>query len=189
MFLIPLVLGFLFNLLSAFTTFFCRVLGEPRGRAATFIFRNVLGIPVWTVGLALAVRTNSVRVFASSPVAELVGWLLLASGCALILAALFALRSRAALPSTSDPLVTSGPYAYIRHPIHSGMLLTLLALVFLKPTRATALAAVIAVVWVLLQSRLEELDLLQRLPPYRAYMQQVPRFVPRLRRPAGPRSR
>ncbi|MBZ5590003.1 MAG: hypothetical protein LAO05_15725 [Acidobacteriia bacterium] len=184
MFLFPLVLGFLFNLLSAFTTFFCRVLGEPRGRATTFILRNVLGIPVWTVGLALAVRARSARLFAPSPVTELVGWLLLASGCTLILLALFALRSRAALPSTSDPLVTDGPYAYVRHPIHSGMLLTLLALVLLRPSRASLLAAIIAVAWVLLQSRLEEFDLLQRLPAYRAYMQRIPRFVPRLRRRA-----
>jgi protein-S-isoprenylcysteine O-methyltransferase Ste14 len=36
-------------------------------------------------------------------------------------------------------------------------------------------------IWVLIQARLEEADLLQRLPAYRQYMQGVPRFVPRLR--------
>ncbi len=186
MFLLPLLIGFGFNLASAFTAFFCRALGEARGRAATFVLRNVLGIPVWTAGLALAVRTRSARILPPSTALEAAGWVLLAAGCVLITAALFAIGTRAALPSTSDALVTSGPYGRVRHPIHSGMLLALAGLVLLKPTRATGLASLLAVGWVLLQSRCEEFDLLQRLPSYRAYMARVPRFVPRLRRPARP---
>jgi protein-S-isoprenylcysteine O-methyltransferase Ste14 len=36
--------------------------------------------------------------------------------------------------------------------------------------------------WLIAQARLEELDLVKRLPAYREYMEQVPRFVPRLRK-------
>ena len=43
------------------------------------------------------------------------------------------------------------------------------------------LAVSLGVGWVLIQARLEELDLLQRMPAYREYMQRVPRFLPRLR--------
>ncbi len=185
MYLVPLVLGFVFNTLSAFTAAWCRWLGERGGRAVTFILRNLLGIPVWTFGLALAVRTPSVALFVPSWPAELLGWLLLAAGCVLMLLALFALRARAALPSTRDPLVEHGPYAHVRHPIYSGLLLTFAALVLMRPTRPALAAAAIAVLWVHVQARCEELDLLQRLPPYRVYMQRVPRFVPRFARRRG----
>ncbi len=185
MFLIPLVLGFVFNSLSAFTTWFCRHFGERHGRRATFILRNVVGIPMWTVGLALAVRTPSAQLFAASRTTELLGWFLLGVGCLVIVLALSALRGRAALPSTHDSLIRHGPYAHVRHPIHDGMLIALAALVLLRPTHAAILGAGIGVVWVVVQSRLEELDLLQRLPSYRTYMQQVPRFLPRIRRGVG----
>jgi len=180
-FLLVLIPGFIFNSLSASTTWLCRSLGESRGRLATFLLRNVLGIPVWTAGLALAIHTPSPRLFAPSIAADITGWLLLSLGCLLIVWALGALRGRAALPSTRDPLIQHGPYAYVRHPIHSGLLLCLSAIVLVRPAQATALAAALGVVWILVQSRLEERDLLQRLPAYRGYMSRVPRFVPRMR--------
>jgi protein-S-isoprenylcysteine O-methyltransferase Ste14 len=182
MFLVILVLGFMFNSLSASTTWLCRRLGERRGRWATFLLRNVLGIPVWTVGLALAVLTPSAWLFSPSPVTSIAGWFLLALGCVLMVPALAALRVRAALPSIRDRLIRHGPYAHVRHPIHVGLLCCLCALVLVKPTRAAALAAALGAVWVVVQSRLEELDLVQRLPAYRGYMSQVPRFIPRMRR-------
>jgi protein-S-isoprenylcysteine O-methyltransferase Ste14 len=181
-FLVVLVLGFIFNSLSASTTWLCRRLGERNGRWATFLLRNVLGIPLWTVGLALAVRTHSERLFAPSVNAEIVGWFLLALGCVLMVMALGALRGRAAMPSTSDQLIQHGPYAYVRHPIHVGLLLSLMALVLIRPTQTAALADAIGVVWVVVQSRLEEIDLVQRIPAYRGYLSRVPRFIPRMRR-------
>lgn len=181
MFIVVLVVGFAFNSMSAFTTWFCRHLGERRGRGATFILRNVVGIPVWTVGLALAARTPSAQVFAASRTTGLFGWFLLGAGCVVIVLALNALRGRAALPSMHDSLIQHGPYAYVRHPIHAGVLLALVAFVLLRPTQASAIGAGIGVVWVVIQSRLEEIDLLQRLPSYRTYMRQVPRFLPRMR--------
>jgi protein-S-isoprenylcysteine O-methyltransferase Ste14 len=182
MFLLPLLVGFAFNLASAFTTFLCRTLGERGGRTATFILRNVVGIPVWSAGLALAVRAPSALAGATSTATELLGWLLLAGGSVIMLWALFALRTRAALPSIRDPLIAHGPYALVRHPIYAGLLLTFAALVLLRPTRAALLATLIAVAWVNLQARCEEIDLLQRLPSYRPYMRTTPRFVPRIRR-------
>lgn len=52
-------------------------------------------------------------------------------------------------------------------------------LLIIRPTQVIALACVLGIIWVLIQTRLEELDLLQRLPVYREYMRRVPRFVPR----------
>jgi protein-S-isoprenylcysteine O-methyltransferase Ste14 len=78
--------------------------------------------------------------------------------------------------------VQHGPYALLRHPIYAGLLLEFAAIALVKPTRATALACGLGALWALLQARLEELDLLRRLPPYREYMSRVPRFLPHLGR-------
>jgi protein-S-isoprenylcysteine O-methyltransferase Ste14 len=52
-------------------------------------------------------------------------------------------------------------------------------LALLKPTLAVALASVLAALFLVVQAFLEEIDLLQRLPAYREFMEQVPRFFPR----------
>lgn len=46
---------------------------------------------------------------------------------------------------------------------------------------AYPLACALSGVFLVVQAWLEEIDLLQRLPAYRAYRQQVPGFVPRIR--------
>jgi len=180
LFLAPLVLGFVLDTASAFTTAFSRRWGERRGQQITFVLRNVLGIPLWVAGLGVAVRTRSPVIFSSTPVAEVLGWLLLAGGSAVQILALFALRWRAAAPSTRDTLVEHGPYAHIRHPIYAGLLLEFAGLILVRPTQAAALACTIAVGWVLVQARCEEADLVQRLPAYREYVKHVPRFLPRM---------
>ncbi len=185
-FLVPLVVGFAFDAASAFTTAFSRRWGERRGSQVTFVLRNVLGIQLWVVGLALAVRTSSPALFAVASPSATLGWLLLVGGSAIQILALLALRARAAAPSTRDTLVHSGPYARVRHPIYAGLLLQFTALVLLRPTLATAVACALGAGWIPVQARLEEVDLLQRMPAYREYMTLVPRFLPRIRaRPIG----
>jgi protein-S-isoprenylcysteine O-methyltransferase Ste14 len=180
-FLIPLLAGFAFNAASAFTAAFSRRWGERRGQLATAVLRNVLGIPVWVIGLLLAVRARSPALFAPGPVTKVAAWLLLIAGSVVQLLALAALRTRAAAPSARDTLVERGPYARLRHPIYAGLLLEFAGIVLVKPTRLTAVACALGALWAVLQARLEELDLVQRLPPYREYMQRVPRFVPGFR--------
>jgi protein-S-isoprenylcysteine O-methyltransferase Ste14 len=36
-------------------------------------------------------------------------------------------------------------------------------------------------IWVMIQAKLEDMDLVERLPVYKVYMQRVPRFLPRIR--------
>jgi protein-S-isoprenylcysteine O-methyltransferase Ste14 len=182
LFLIPLVLGFAFNLASAFTTAFSRRWGERRGSFVTAILRDLLGIPVWAIGFVLAIRTPSLTLIVSTMFTEVVGWITIGAGGAIIVVALVMIRLRAAVPSTGDPLVHNGIYAYVRHPIHTGTLLEFTGLFFIRPTLAVASACALGVVWVLLQTRFEELDLMQRMPSYREYMNRVPRFLPRLQK-------
>lgn len=180
-FLVPLVAGFAIDAASAFTAAFSRRWGERRGRLATFVLRNLIGIPLWVLGLVLAVGSRSQQLFEPALITAVLGWLLMGGGSVIQVLALLALRSRAAMPSTHDPLVEHGPYARIRHPIYAAALLEFTGIVLLRPTRAVAVACAIGVAWALLQARCEEADLCQRLPAYRAYMRRVPRFLPRAR--------
>jgi protein-S-isoprenylcysteine O-methyltransferase Ste14 len=61
------------------------------------------------------------------------------------------------------------------------MMLELVGLFLLLPTLTVLVACALGVVWAMIQARLEEVDLVERLPDYKEYMQRVPRFVPRLR--------
>jgi len=181
-FLIPLLLGFTFNLASAFTTAFSLRWGERRGSMISMILRDVFGIPVWAIGIILAVRTKSSELFSATNGTNAAGWLLLIGGGIIIILALTTIGTRAAKPLLRDTLVNYGIYAHIRHPIHSGVLLEFIGIFLMVPTITVALACLIGIHWVLAQTKLEEIDLLQRLPAYQDYMKSVPRFFPFLRR-------
>jgi protein-S-isoprenylcysteine O-methyltransferase Ste14 len=182
MFLIPLLIGFTCNSVSAFTAFYSRRWGPRTGQLLSTILRNVLGLPVWVIGLALAIREPAPYLFVPGIAIEVAAWLLILTGCGLMIWALLSIRRQALMPSVQDKLICDGPYGYIRHPIYSGLLLEFLGLMLLQPTPPALLAGAIGLGWTLIQARLEELDLLQRLPAYRQYMDQVPRFVPRQRK-------
>ncbi|MHB8055334.1 MAG: methyltransferase family protein, partial [Candidatus Aminicenantales bacterium] len=109
------------------------------------------------------------------------GIALISIGAVIIIVALVSIRVRAAAPSTRDALVQSGLYGLIRHPIHAGTILEFVGLGLVKPTTAVIVAGALGILWILVQSRLEERDLVLRLPAYREYMSRIPRFVPRLR--------
>jgi len=179
-FLLPLLLGFLFNSLSAFTAIFCERLGEARGRALTFLLRNILGIPLWALGYALAARMRMPPFLGPSAAKSVAAWALIASGATIILFALAALRGKAAAPAPGHALVEHGPYARVRHPIHLAMVLEFVGLALLMATPPVLVASVAGLGWLVVQSRLEEIDLRRRIPAYRDYMQRVPRFVPRV---------
>lgn len=185
-FLFPLLFGFGFDLASAFTAAFSRRWGRSRGELATFVLRNILGIPLWVVGLGYAVRTPSPMVFTTSSVIGALGWLLLGIGATVQLFAIAMLRLRAARPSVGDALVARGVYAHMRHPIYTGLLLEFAGLVLVEPRQTVVLGAALGCAWIFAQARLEEVDLLQRMPAYREYMNRVPRFLPKLARKAQP---
>ncbi len=181
LFLIPLLLGFAFNSASAFTTLFSARLGVRGGRLVCVVLRDVLGIPFWAFGYAMAAITTSHWLFIPTLLSSALAWLLILSGSAIIVTGMVSLRWKAAAPSLNDSLVTSGVYAYVRHPLYSGMFLQLAGLFLGIPQIAMLFASLIGLLWIVLQARLEEIDLLQRLPVYKEYMQRVPRFLPKIR--------
>jgi protein-S-isoprenylcysteine O-methyltransferase Ste14 len=182
LFLIPLLVGFAFNWASAFTDFYSRRFGERSGRLISFITRNIIGIPVWVVGLILAFRTSASLFFFPGLMLRILGYFLILGGTIPMIWALAFLRRRAYNPSMQDTLVSSGIYKHIRHPIYSGALLEFLGGALLHPMMPVVLACALGWGYVYLQARFEELDLVRRVPGYREYMKQIPRFFPRLSR-------
>ena len=181
LYLVPLLLGFIFNSASAFTTFYSHRLGERGGRLVSIILRDVVGIPVWAIGYGMAALSDTTKFFIPGFISSALAWLFILAGGAIIITGLVSLRWRAAAPSVQDTLVVQGLYTYIRHPLYSGMILELTGLFLWVPTLSVLVAYILGVVWVMLQARLEEMDLVERLPTYKDYMQRVPRFVPRPR--------
>jgi protein-S-isoprenylcysteine O-methyltransferase Ste14 len=179
-FLVPLLLGFIFNSASAFTTFFSHRLGERGGRVVCIILRDVLGIPLWAIGYVIATRTPSTLVFNPGAFSSTISWIFILAGISIIIIGLMSLRWRAAAPSVKDTLVEQGVYAHIRHPLYTGMMLELIGLFLWLPTITILVACLLGVIWVMVQARLEEIDLVKRLPEYKEYMLKVPRFIPKI---------
>jgi len=178
-FLIPLMIGFAFNWASAFTYFYSRKWGERAGRAVTFVTRNILGIPVWAFGVAVATRTDAKPLFDPGVALKVLAWALLGLGTVLMVWALVLLRLRSFRPTERDTLVSGGLFAHIRHPIYSGLLIDFVGLVLIHPTVPVLVSCALGWIFVLVLAKLEELDLVERIPPYREYMKRVPRFFPR----------
>jgi protein-S-isoprenylcysteine O-methyltransferase Ste14 len=179
-FVVPLLVGFGFNLASAFTSYYSRRWGERGGSRVTFALRVVLGMPLWILGLALAMRAQSNLLFGPSSSLEGLAWAGIVAGTLPMLLGLRELGGTAALPSVGDTLMERGIYGLVRHPIYAGMLLEFLGMALLRPTLAVLLACGLGLAWVVVQARLEEEDLLDRLPQYAAYRRRVPPFFPRI---------
>lgn len=180
-FLAPMILGFALVGASAFTTAFSRQWGEKGGQMATMILRNILGIPLWLVGFLLAWRAAPPLLFVPGGLAQAFGWLLIVAGAVPVIWGHLVLGLRTHMPSVKDTLVRTGMYAYVRHPIYGGALLIFAGLALLRPTLPVVVASTLGIGWAIMQAVLEEVDLAQRLPAYRQYMREVPRFFPRLR--------
>lgn len=180
-FLAPLLAGFALAGASAFTAAFSRRWGVRGGQLATIVLRNVLGIPLFLVGLVLAWLAPGSAWFEPGATGRVLGWALIAAGSVPVIVGHVQLGWRTHMPSMHDTLVKTGLYAHLRHPIYAGGLPVFSGLVLLRPTAPFALACVLSCVFLIVQARLEEIDLLERLPEYREYMKQVPGFLPRLR--------
>ena len=106
---------------------------------------------------------------------------LIAAGLALVI---WGVRSlgRSLTPGTEPlpgaPLVTSGAYAHLRHPIYAGIVLGLAGYTLAWSNWTLALlVGLLAAAYFNGKARAEERWLVQRHPSYRSYMGQVPRRI------------
>jgi protein-S-isoprenylcysteine O-methyltransferase Ste14 len=86
------------------------------------------------------------------------------------------------LPNAHAKLRTGGLYRYARHPIYSGLLLTMAAITVASGSVSRLLTLVVLVLLLTGKARWEETRLMRRFEGYAGYAARTPRFVPRLRR-------
>ena len=180
LFLVPLLIGFALVGLSAFTTASARRWGAKAGMTITFVLRNILGIPLFIIGAALAWTSGAQFLFEPNKITRLAALFLIIAGAVPFVWGHINIGRPSHMPSIDDALVSDGLYAYVRHPIYSGGMVLLIGLMLMRPSITWALGCVLAIIWLVIQARLEEMDLLQRIPSYRDYMLTVPRFFPRM---------
>lgn len=186
-FLMPLLAGFVLAGASAFTAAFSSRWGVRGGQIATSVLRNLLGIPLYFLGLVLAWRVPAPLLLDPGTATQVTAWILIVAGSIPVVVGHLQLGWSTHMPSLRDSLVTTGLYAHVRHPIYAGALLVFVGLALLHSTVAFALACALSCAFFVVQARLEEVDLLERLPQYREYMRQVPALLPRfgIKPPAG----
>ncbi len=82
------------------------------------------------------------------------------------------------VPRDGGQLRTDGPYAHVRHPIYTGVLLIVVGIT-LRSGSALVLALGLATIGFFhAKARFEEGLLAERFPEYRTYASRTPRFVP-----------
>jgi len=81
---------------------------------------------------------------------------------------------------TGHFIVTTGPYALVRHPIYTGLLLAVLATALMRATVLTFIGAAVFGLGLFIKARVEERFLRSELGEdgYRDYAQRVPMLVP-----------
>jgi protein-S-isoprenylcysteine O-methyltransferase Ste14 len=142
---------------------------------------------------ACAVAVAAVVVLQPPPEAAatwlvLAGELLTLAWCAWLLTAVLALgRCFGVLPEARG-LVTSGPYALVRHPVYLGELGAAVGLVLAAPTAWNAGVLVAFFAAQAIRMRLEERALAAEFPEYADYAARTPRLVPRIRTSRVPRA-
>lgn len=78
-------------------------------------------------------------------------------------------------------VVATGPYALVRHPIYTGLILSALALALIRATIPALLGAALVAIGFALKAKVEERFLATELPDYPDYARRVPMLVPGLR--------
>jgi protein-S-isoprenylcysteine O-methyltransferase Ste14 len=183
------------------TAFGLRALVHQRrtGDAGFRGFSGEVGSPQWFAGILFAV---AIVAGLCGPIVAIAGWIepisastslcaigagFAAVGISATLAAQFAMGNSWRI-GVSDrettELVTEGPFAFVRNPIFTAMILTALGLTLMVPNLPSILGFVGLIVGLELHVRLIEEPYLARVQgdSYRRYTAQVGRFVPRIGR-------
>lgn len=82
------------------------------------------------------------------------------------------------IPNSSAKLVTSGVYAYIRHPIYSSFIQMSFGIAFLIGTSGSIVIAITSLIFYYFKSGYEEKLLIQKYPDYNPYKERTGRFMP-----------
>jgi protein-S-isoprenylcysteine O-methyltransferase Ste14 len=86
------------------------------------------------------------------------------------------------VPRDGGQLRTNGPYAHVRHPIYTGVLLIVVGIILRSGSALVLALGLATIAFFHAKARFEEGLLVERFPEYRAYAERTPRFVPAPRR-------
>jgi protein-S-isoprenylcysteine O-methyltransferase Ste14 len=118
-----------------------------------------------------------------TPFVSLIGLALMAVAGLVLLISFVALGNSltaSPLPKAQGQLVTTGLYAYVRHPIYFGLLLLSAGVVLDAGWWPQAVVAAMLFVLLRIKAQFEESLLQKSYPGYAAYAAKTPRFFPRL---------
>jgi len=82
------------------------------------------------------------------------------------------------VPRAGGELRTDGPYAHVRHPIYTGVLLIVVGITLRSGSALVLALAALTVTFFHGKARFEEGLLAERYPEYRCYAARTPRFLP-----------
>ncbi len=120
---------------------------------------------------------------ALTPFISLLGLVLMALAGVVLLVSFVALGNAltaSPLPKQRGQLVTTGVYAYVRHPIYSGLLLLSLGVVLDAGWWPQLVVALMLFLLLRIKAQFEESLLRKAYPKYAAYALMTPMFFPRL---------
>lgn len=135
--------------------------------------------------IALIALAPGGRLWLSSPWLTVLELGLIFSGVGILVPAFFHLGSALTanpVPKADAPLQTNGIYAYVRHPIYTGVLLSALGVAIWRASVISLFAFIALVLLLNFKARWEEDLLKMKHAEYLSYMEQVPRFLPRKKR-------
>jgi protein-S-isoprenylcysteine O-methyltransferase Ste14 len=159
--------------------------GEKREEAAPREYRLHFAIAALGFFMAFAPWQPMPRLW---PASDALGWAMVgltAAGFALAWWArirLGRLWSGGVVLREAHRVVDSGPYAWVRHPIYTGLFAAVIAMAVVRASPLALLGAALFVLGFTLKARVEERFLDASLPDYAAYRRQVGMIVPRLGR-------
>jgi protein-S-isoprenylcysteine O-methyltransferase Ste14 len=173
----------LLSLLSiAFSTLYVSIVAvilltapKPVARYETLLpnFLAVLaGFGVYSFGLLTPAETRPFGIYV--PLA------LLVSGSGIVLFALFYLRRAFSVTPQARTVVRSGPYAFVRHPMYIGNILSITGLGLMIGTPQALLLALAACLLQVCRARYEDRLLARTFVDYGAHMSNVNGFIPRI---------
>jgi len=160
---------------------------KARFRRSSYASRLVIFLPILIIYLLIVAHILPrgfllTQLWQQTPIIEAVGLLLTILGCAFAVWARLTLGTNwSSMPDVkqSHELITKGPYALVRHPIYTGLLLAFAGTVAAASLSGCALLWALVAISYALKFRQEERLMMETFPDaYPEYRRQVKAIVP-----------
>jgi len=161
--------------------------GKATVRRESLGSRLITVVPLLIGGALIGWRAASLgwlgtRLWPRSPTAAWIGVALLAAGMAFAVWARMHLgRNWSGLVTVKEghELIRSGPYAYVRHPIYTGLIVAVVGTAIAAGTVGAAVGAIVIAASFVLKLRREEVFMRETFPgEYQRYSARVPALIP-----------